>query len=220
MGDGRRPVVPRQEPQDMLTTQKTPVILPPPPAGGEQAREVATRLAQAAATSMAHYPDHPLAVASLSRLVGAELGLVEQELEALVLGALLHDVGKLGVPEAVLHKRGPLTRRERWTIESHTVMGARMIRLVWCLRGVEAVIRHHHERYDGNGYPDGLRAEEIPLPARIVAAADAYDAMVGRRVYRSGSRPPTEAIRELMGRAGSQFDARVVAALGRVAVVP
>ena len=176
------------------------------------------RLAQAAATSMARYPDHPLAVANLSRLVGAELGLGGRELEALVLGALLHDVGKLGVPEAVLHKRGPLTRREWRTIESHSVMGARMIRLVWCLRGVEPVIRHHHERYDGNGYPDGLRAEGIPLPARIVAAADAYDAMVGQRVYRSGSRPPTEAIGELMSGAGSQFDARVVAALGRVAV--
>ncbi len=200
----------------MFATE-TPVPLPPPPAGGEQAREVATRLAEAAATSMARYPDHPLAVANLSRPVGAELGLSGQELEALVLGALLHDVGKLGVPEAVLHKRRPLTRRERWTIESHSVMGARMIRLVWCLRGVEPVIRHHHERYDGGGYPDGLAGDEIPLAARIVAAADAYEAMAGGRPYRE-PRPPTEAVGELMSEAESQFDSRVVAALSRVVV--
>ncbi len=146
------------------------------------------------------------------------MGLSEGALEALVLGALLHDVGKLGVPEAVLQKSGPLTLQEKDLIERHSDMGARMIELIWCLRGVAPAVRHHHERYDGSGYPDGLKAEEIPLSARIVAAADAYDAMVSRRIYRRGRRSPTEAIGELTGKAVSQFDAEVVAALACVAV--
>ena len=202
----------------MTTTETTPVLNLPPPTGGEQAREVALLLAEAAATSMGHYPGHPLAVANLSCLVGVELGLSEEALEALVLGALLHDVGKLGVPEAVLHKSGPLTLREREVIERHSDIGACIVEQIWCLCRLAPTIRYHHERYDGSGYPDGLEAEEIPLPARIVAGADAYDAMVSRRIYRSRSLPPTEAIGELMSRAGSLFDAEVVAALGRVAV--
>ncbi len=144
------------------------------------------------------------------------MSLSEETLEVLVLGALLHDLGKLGVPEAVLEKSGPLTQQEWEVIKRHPDMGARMIEQIWCLRRVAPVIRHHHERYDGSGYPDGLKAEEIPLSARIVAAADAYDAMVGGRIYR-GSRSPTEAIVELMSSAGSQFDAEVAAALRRVA---
>jgi len=202
----------------MTTTETTPFLTLPPPTGEEQARKVALLLAQAAATSMGHYPAHPLAVANLSCLVGVELGLSEQALEALVLGALLHDVGKLGVPEAVLHKSGPLTHRERELIERHSDIGACIVEQIWCLCRLAPTIRYHHERYDGSGYPDGLKAQEIPLPARIVAVADAYDAMVSRRIYRSRSHSPTEAIGELMSRAGSQFDAEVVAALGRVAV--
>ena len=119
--------------------------------------------------------------------------LGEEALEVLALGALLHDVGKLGVPGALLHKSGPLTQHEREFIERHSDMGARMIEQIWCLRGVAPVIRHHHERYDGSGYPDGLEGEEIPLTARIVAATDAYDAMVRSRPYRE-RRSPTEAL--------------------------
>jgi|SRR5215216_6531453 len=201
-----------------MTTTKTPFLSPwSPLAKGEQARKLAMLLVEAVATAEGSYPDHALAVANLSRVVGDELGLSEEALEVLVLGAILHDVGKLGVPEAVLQKSGPLTHREREVIERHAEMGARMIELIWCLRRVAPVVRYHHERYDGSGYPDGLEAEEIPLPARIVAAVDAYDAMISRRIYRR-SRPPAEAIGELMSKAGSQFDAEVVAALGHVAV--
>ncbi len=128
----------------------------------------------------------------------------------------MHDVGKLGVPEALLRKGRPLTPAEREVIERHTEIGARMIEQIWCLRRVASVVRHHHERYDGSGYPDGLKAEEIPLTARVVAAVDAYDAMVSRRIYRRRRRPPAEAIGELMSQAGVQFDAEVVAAVGRV----
>ena len=203
----------------MTTTTETPLLSPSSPlADREQARKAAVLLVMAVATSKGSNPEHSLAVANLSRAVGVELVLGEEALEVLTLGALLHDVGKLGVPGALLHKSGPLTHHEREFIERHSEMGARMIEQIWCLRRVAPVIRHHHERYDGSGYPDGLEAEEIPLPARIVAVADAYDAMVSRRPYRSRSHSPTEAIGELMSRAGSQFDAEVVAALGRVAV--
>lgn len=197
---------------------ETPFSTPPPAEGGQHARKVALLLAEAAATTKSYYPDHPHVVANLSHLVGVELGLGAEALEALVLGALLHDVGKLGVPDEVLHKTGPLTVRDREIMERHSDTGARIVKEIWCVRGLAPVIRHHHERYDGRGYPDGLRAEDIPLLARIVAAADAYDAMVSPRLYRSGTLLPVDALGELVSKSGSQFDAEVVTALGRVVV--
>ena len=202
----------------MTTTTETPLLSPSSSlADREQARKVAVLLVMAVATSKGSYPEHSLAVANLSRAVGVELVLGEEALQALELGALLHDVGKLGVPGALLRKSGPLTHHEREFIERHSEMGARMIEQIWCLGRVAPVIRHHHERYDGSGYPDGLEGEEIPLAARIVAATDAYDAMVRSRPYRE-SRSPTEAIGELTRGAGSQFDSEVVAIVARVAV--
>ena len=159
--------------------------------------------------------EHARAVSDLSRLIGAELGLGERALEALTLGAFLHDVGKCGVPEAVLLKPGPLTTPEWDLVKRHPESGERMAEAAGHPRETARAIRHHHERHDGGGYPDGLEGEEIPLAARIVAAADAYDVMVRGRPYRA-PRPPTEAVGELMGGAGTQFDARVVAALVRV----
>ena len=161
--------------------------------------------------------EHARAVSDLSRKIGAELGLGGRALEALAIGAFLHDVGKNAVPEAVLLKPGPLTPPEWEHVKGHPESGERMARAAGCPRGPALVIRHHHERYDGGGYPDGLRGERIPLAARIVAAADAYDVMVRGRPYRRG-RQPTEAIKELLDAAGGQVDARVVAALARVAV--
>ena len=190
----------------------------PPPAGWEEARTVAEALLGATSATDGYGTDHAAAVAGLSRLVGMELGLAEEELEALVLGALLHDLGKLGVPGAVLRKVAPLSRREWETLKRHPDVGARMVEPLWCLgEAAQATIRHHHERYDGRGYPDGLRGEDIPLAARVVAAADAYDVMVRGRPYQR-ERSPTEALKELLGAAGGQVDARVVAALARVAV--
>jgi putative nucleotidyltransferase with HDIG domain len=202
----------------MSTTETTFLSPSSPLADREQARKVAVLLVMAVATSKGSYPEHSLAVADLSRAVGVGLVLGEEALEVLLLGALLHDVGKLGVPGTLLHKiSGPLTQHEREFIERHSEMGARMIEQIWCLRRVAPVIRHHHERYDGSGYPDGLEAREIPFTARIVAATDAYDAMVRSRPYRE-RRSPTEAIGELTRGAGSQFDSEVVAILARVAV--
>jgi HD-GYP domain-containing protein (c-di-GMP phosphodiesterase class II) len=189
----------------------------PPPAGGEEARTVAQALVEAATPADGYDIDHAVAVSELSRLVGTEMGLGEGALEALSLGGLLHDLGKLGVAGSILHKAGPLAGWEVEIVEGHPGMGARMIEPLGYLRRAALAIRHHHERYDGGGYPDGLQGEEIPLSARIVAAADAYDVMVRGRPY-ARVRTPTEAVRELQEEAGSQFDVRVVAALVRVAV--
>ncbi len=189
----------------------------PTPAGWEEARTVAWALVEAATPSDGYVIDHAVAVSNVSRLVGGDLGLSEGALEALALGALLHDLGKLGVAGSILNKAGPLARWEAAIVESHPDVGARMVEPIGCLRRVAQAIRHHHERFDGGGYPDGLEGEEIPLAARIVAAADAYDVMVRGRPY-AALRQPTEAIGELMEEAGGQFDARVVAALARVAL--
>ena len=185
--------------------------------GWEEAHKVASALLEAATDPVCYTTEHAHAVADLSRSVGMEFGFGEGALEALELGALLHDLGKLGVPEAIVQKPSSLTRLEMEIVERHPDIGARMVEPLWCLRRVVKAIRHHHERYDGGGYPDGLQGEEIPLAARIVAVADAYDAMVRGRPY-AATRPRTEAIRELRGAAGGQFDARVVAVLVRVAV--
>ena len=187
----------------------------PPPPGGEEARTVARALAVTATATDGYVIDHAFAVADLSRLIGTEFGLCEGALEALTLGALLHDLGKLGVAQSVLQKVGPLARREVEIVRGHPDIGARMVEPLGCLRRGAQAIRHHHERYDGGGYPDGLEGEEIPLAARIVAAADAYDVMVRGRPY-AVARTPTEAGGELMGGAGGQFDARVVAAVVRM----
>src|SRR5215212_7146488 len=159
----------------MIITQ-TPFLSPSSPlANREQARKVAVPLVMGVATSKGSYPEHSLAVANLSRAVGVELVLGEEALQVLALGALLHDVGKLVVADAILEKPSPLTEEEWKVLKRHPEVGARMIEPLESLRKAVPVIRHH-EHYDGSGYPDGLEGEEIPLTARIVAATDAYDA--------------------------------------------
>ena len=149
-----------------------------------------------------------------------ELGLDEEQLEWLVHGALLHDVGKLSVADAILEKLGTLTEEEWALIKRHPEVGARMIEPLESLSGALPVIRHHHERPDGSGYPDGLEGDEIPLAARIVAVVDAYDVMLRGRPHRSNRyRPkssPAEALQELRREAGRQFDVGVVEAMGRL----
>ena len=155
-----------------------------------------------------------------SRLVGMNLGLSEEELEWLVHGALLHDLGKLAVADSILGKSDTLMEEEWAVVKRHPDVGARMIEPLECLRGAVPVVRHHHERPDGTGYPDDLEGDAIPLAARIVAAADAYDVMLRGRPYRPKRYRPksssAEALRELRREAGRQFDGRVVEAMGRV----
>jgi putative nucleotidyltransferase with HDIG domain len=195
------------------------------PSGWEEARKVTTILVDAITPKDHYTADHALQVARLAWLVGMELGMNEEELEWLVHGALLHDLGKLIVADEILEKLGPLTEEEWKVVKHHPEVGARMIEPLESLSGALPVIRHHHERPDGSGYPDGLEGDEIPLAARIVAAADAYDVMRRGRPYRSerylperyGSKSsPAEALKELRREAGRQFDARVVEAMGRL----
>ena len=190
------------------------------PSGWEEARKVTSILVDAITPKDHYTSDHALQVARLSWLVGMELGLNEEELEWLVHGALLHDLGKIGVADAILEKLGPLTEEEWKVVKRHPEVGARMIEPLESLRKAVPVVRHHHERPDGTGYPDGLEGDEIPLAARIVAVADAYDVMLRGRLYRPKRfRPkssPAEALEELEREAGSKFDPRVVEALRRV----
>src|SRR5215210_4181745 len=189
------------------------------PAGWEEARKVTSILVDAITPKDHYTADHALQVARLSRLVGMELGFNEEQLEWLVHGALLHDLGKIGVADEILEKLGPLTEEEWKVVKRHPEVGARMIEPLESLSGAVPVIRHHHERPDGSGYPYGLEGDEIPLGARIVAVVDAYDVMLRRpyRPERYGSKSsPAEALKELWDEAGRQFDVGVVEALGRL----
>ena len=144
--------------------------------------------------------------------VGRHMVLEQNELEVLRLGALLHDIGKVGVPDDVLRKPGALTAEEFEAIKLHPTLGARILRTVPFLAPHIPIVELHHERPDGNGYPHGLRGDEIPLLARIVHVTDAFDAMTSARAYRP-ARSTAEALRELWRCAGAEFDAEVVQAL-------
>ena len=156
--------------------------------------------------------DHLVDVAELARDVGAHLGIAGFELDELVRAAKLHDVGKVAVPEAILTKPGPLNEAERAFIERHTIFGERIVCAAPALARLGPIIRASHERWDGGGYPDGLREEEIPLASRIIFACDAYDAIRSKRSY-SPSQSRERAMAELRRCSGSQFDPAVVAAL-------
>ena len=129
---------------------------------------------------------HSERVAEYAAEIAVQMKLPENEVEMLRYAGVLHDIGKIGISDTVLNKVGKLTDAEFELIQSHTTIGAHVVKPVGFLRGVSLVIRHHHERYDGRGYPDGLQGEEIPLGARIMAVADAFDAMTYDRVYRAG----------------------------------
>ena len=159
---------------------------------------------------------HTTEVAQLARSVGERLGLDGQRLEELVQAAMLHDIGKIAVPDSILHKAGPLGQSEWIFIERHTVIGQRILAASPALRDVGRIVRSSHERWDGAGYPDRLRGETIPLEARIVAACDAYSAMLSDRPYRSAF-THDHALAEIRRHAGGQFDPAVADALCVVA---
>ncbi|GHC61052.1 HD-GYP domain-containing protein [Streptomyces cinnamoneus] len=162
-----------------------------------------------------HYTrGHSERVGRASVLIARELGISGDRLEALRFAGTLHDVGKLGVPTRVLRKDGPLTPEERRAIELHPEYGHEMVRGIGFLDEARAAILHHHERLDGSGYPYGLAGRQIPESARVVAVADAFDAMTSTRSY-SRARPVPVALAELQRCSGSQFDPRMVAALSR-----
>jgi two-component system cell cycle response regulator len=159
--------------------------------------------------------DHVDDVAELAEAVARELGLDEEALTDVRRAATLHDIGKIAIPDAILHAPRALTEDEWQYMRRHTIIGQRIINAAPGLGRVAAMVRSSHERYDGGGYPDALAGEDIPLGARIVAVCDAYDAMVTDRAYRA-ARPAHEALEELARCAGTQFDPRVVAAFAAV----
>jgi putative two-component system response regulator len=152
---------------------------------------------------------HARRTAFYASLLGERVGVGATELASLRLAAFLHDLGKVGVSLEVIQSREELGRHERESIECHASIGERLIRPLGFSSSVASAIRHHHERWDGAGYPDGLRGEAIPLSSRIVAVADAFDAMTCVRPYR-GAMDETQAIAELRKHAGSQFEPRLV----------
>jgi diguanylate cyclase (GGDEF)-like protein len=158
---------------------------------------------------------HARWITDLSLRVGREFGLDERALKCLELGALLHDIGKIGIPSDVLAKPGRLTAVERKLVETHPELGERIIAPIDRLQGVRPIVRHCHERWDGRGYPDGVAGEDIPLESRIIFVCDAYHAMTTDRPYRHRL-SHREAVRRLAEGAGSQFDPQVVEVALRV----
>jgi diguanylate cyclase (GGDEF)-like protein len=169
-------------------------------------------LANALEASDANVSSHARWITDLALRVGEELGLEPRALKRLELGALFHDIGKIGIPAAILAKPGPLTPEERTIIETHPVLGERILAPVEQLAEVGLIVRSCHERFDGEGYPDRLAGETIPIQSRIIFACDAFHAMTTDRPYRSALEH-AEARRRLAEGAGSQFDPRVVETL-------
>jgi hypothetical protein len=158
---------------------------------------------------------HSERVNIVSMLIGSEMNLELDELEDLYWSSLLHDVGKIGMPEAILNKPAALDDTEVEIMQQHPERGWQMLHAIERLRGAAAGVRDHHERWDGAGYPRGLRGEAIPIIARIIAVADTFDALVSNRSYRKG-RSAAKALDVIAAEAGAQFDPAVTAALGRL----
>ncbi len=156
--------------------------------------------------------EHSEAVIEMSGGVARNLGLGREEVERVRSAALLHDIGKVAIPDDILHKPGPLTDDEWKMMKQHPVIGERILRVVPGLGTVARIVRHEHERWDGDGYPDGLAGREIPIGSRIIIAADTYHAITSDRPYRA-ARSHGDAIEELTRCAGTQFDPSVTAAL-------
>ncbi|MFQ6001886.1 MAG: HD-GYP domain-containing protein, partial [Anaerolineae bacterium] len=152
---------------------------------------------------------HSSTVTEIAIKIAQEMGLRNEERDTLRIAAPLHDVGKVGISSAVLNKPARLTQAEWVMIQAHPVASAQMAERVTAFKEAVPIIRHHHERWDGTGYPDGLKGEEIPLLARILAVADGFEAMTSERPYR-WARTEEEALAELKKGAGSQWDPKVV----------
>jgi HD-GYP domain-containing protein (c-di-GMP phosphodiesterase class II) len=183
----------------------------PSPADAHQLQVLSTALARAVDAKDSDTRSHSETVSNLCVMVGVALGLGPKRLAKLRIAGLLHDVGKIGTPDAILNKPSALTEPEYETIKEHPVLGEGILRAA-DLDEEARWVRHHHERPDGAGYPDGLRGDQVPLESRIIGAADAFEAMIADRPYRLG-RSESEALRELERFSGSQFDAGCVSAL-------
>ena len=160
---------------------------------------------------------HATRLAEWAMRVGEQLDLSASDLHDIENASLLHDIGKIGVPEAILQKPGRLTDAEYEIVKKHPEFGWAILRKIPSLEETSLLVLHHHERIDGRGYPGGLCGEEIPLGARIVAVVDAFDAMLSTRSYRDGL-GVTESLRRLQESAGTQFDRRIVQLFSELAL--
>ncbi len=174
--------------------------------------ETALALTEAIESRDPYTGDHCRRLAEYAGVMGAKLALPAKETEVIRLGAALHDMGKIVVPDSILKKPGRLTPEEYTIIKQHCYSGGQICKRVGFLMNAYPVVYHHHERWDGRGYPDGLIGEKIPMGARIVAVVDAYDAMTSDRPYRDAM-PLEEATAILKDGAGHQWDPRVVRTL-------
>jgi len=156
--------------------------------------------------------EHGDRVAGRVTAVGRQLGLSEKQISDLQHGAIFHDIGKIGVPDSILHNEDELTEDEWLVIRQHTVVGERILQPMGFLKEVAPIVRHSHEHWDGSGYPDGLVAEAIPLESRVIFACDAFDAMTSKRTYQAPM-PVEEAMARMRELAGVRFDPQVVDAL-------
>ncbi len=156
--------------------------------------------------------DHSESVVEVAGRVAESLAVAPAEIERIRTAALLHDIGKVGVPDEILHKPGPLDDREWDVMREHPAIGERILRAIPGMGQVAKMVRHEHERWDGGGYPDGLSGDQIPLGSRIILACDAYHAMTSNRPYREAM-SHTDAVAELTRHAGTQFDPEVGQAL-------
>jgi putative nucleotidyltransferase with HDIG domain len=156
-----------------------------------------------------HTQGHSQRVSDYSLRIAESLGLAERELEVIKYAALLHDIGKIAIPDDIIKKPSSLTPEEFEQVKQHPIIGAKIIKEIDSLAPMVPIILHHHERFDGKGYPDGLKGENIPIGARIVHVTDAYETMVSARAYRD-MLPPELAISELRKNAGTQFDPKIV----------
>ncbi|MCC6728949.1 MAG: response regulator [Chthonomonadales bacterium] len=172
-------------------------------------------LAAAIDAKQACTAEHSRRVSAITVALAGEMGLGPSDRASIELAAQVHDVGKIAVPDAVLDKDGPLTPDEWAVMRRHPGRGAEIVMQVEELREVARIVRHHHERIDGRGYPDGLREDDIPFLARVLAVADAYEAMTSDRPYRPRL-GAEEAMARLRNGAGTQFDVAVVRAFGRL----
>ena len=175
----------------------------------DSAEHVIFSLANAVEAKDVFTERHTQRVGEAARLLGRRLGLPEPVLDTLYRGGIIHDIGKIGVSDSILLKPGPLDASEVPQMQAHVAIGESIVRPLHSTSGLLPIIRHHHERYDGLGYPDGLRAREIPRVARIVSVCDAFDALVNDRPYRT-RRSTEEAIAVLRAGAGTQWDPETV----------
>ena len=174
--------------------------------------EVVAALAQALKEHDRYNAEHSELVVGLTGRVAEALALDVAEVKRIRTAALLHDIGKVGIPDRILHKPGPLDDREWEIMRKHPAIGERILRAIPGMGTIARVVRHEHERWDGDGYPDRLAGEQIPIAARIILACDAYHAMISDRPYRKAM-PDHVVMAELTGNAGIQFDPKVVEAL-------